>query len=156
MIPCGNNTVLKWLTFSFERWNHLHWDCVYTTETETDLFEVKSYFLRLQLSQNFIFALSGLALAEFRLNSLISAKEGHSFTTEKEKPFPASTRPLVRRWPGRTCKGTPGVPPSIPVISVFGPFLAARAEIKLGKGNHLNSWPLWAGSQRGQHILLFN
>lgn len=151
---CGKNTVLKWLTFNYERWNHLTSGlCV--CERDRERLKVKSYFLRLQWSQNFTFTLSGLALSTVRLLSLMKPEEVHPFLTWAAPPRrkSPSKSPADPWWEGAragAARGHEPLPPAPPVIGVFSPSSTARAEIKLGKGKHLNNWPLWAGSWRGR------
>lgn len=56
------------------------------SKRDRDLFKVKSYFLRIQLSQNFTFTFSGLALSSFRRSFMVKPKQAHPFLTWKVPP----------------------------------------------------------------------
>lgn len=107
-------------------------------ERDRDLFKVKSYFLRLQLSQNFIFALSGLALSEFRLSSMIKPGEVQLFLTWTALPWwKSSSKPpaetLGQRTPEQEQREDLSRSPQHPHDQYFWPLINCKSWNQAGE-----------------------
>lgn len=126
---CGKNTALKWLTFNYERWNHLRWDCVYVKETETYL---KWNHIFLGFGYVKTSSLSGLALSEFRLRSMIKPGEVQLFLTWMALPWwKSSSKPpaetLGQRVPKQEQREDLSCSPQHPHDQCFWPLVNCKS-----------------------------